>query len=168
MNEDNFINDLTSYNSPLEWHRLWQQHHWWVLGKSKCRHLKHHQQGCMHSNYKNETRVSVKVDITGKPEHDRGKATKSGNEEEYRHLWTLTTCLIQTAKLNHYKESIESHAKITPQLLCNEFRELCHKTTTEISPAAINFESKTLKGDSEIAEAFTKHFTGVADKLISW
>ena len=93
--------------------------------------------------------------------HKRDRAKAMHNECEYKFWRNLTRKMIKQSKVQTYKRSVQ-HYHHNPKMLSNILAELCNKTSVDAVPTYLNFQSRTITDDTNIAEAFNNHFTQVA------
>lgn len=96
---------------------------------------------------------------------NRDNAKKCGDEKGYKYWRNVTTKLVRDSKAKHYQESVEIY-KNNPRMLSNVFKELGGKSSHG-PPTLINCDGKSHTQGSDIAEAFNKHFTNIANKYLS-
>lgn len=96
---------------------------------------------------------------------NRDKAKKRKTHEEYKQLRNQVTNLVRDAKSAHYKEAIEKH-KNNHKMLSTVFKELQNKSSLNHPAVSLRYQDQVSNNDHDIAEAFNKHFTSIAEKCL--
>ena len=105
-----------------------------------------------------EIRKTIKI-----RDNYRHKIKNKNNQNSYRFWRNRSTKLIKAAKQKYYIQSIEQN-NLNPRIISEIFDELSHKPKKTITPnVCINGELK--ENDSDIANAFNKHFKKIVDTM---